>query len=368
MDPTGPTAQRFPLIARPRPPCTALPARIQTLTALADQATRDRDLTAASRVHNQAALIASDCGNPDLARAWCHGHARAYLTTARHDTTTARHALEPLINLARLHIRAGNGHPALALLQDLHQAVQTRTDTTIDGITVPAAAFTSNDDHHCELSQWLWSVLLADGSRALTTAGRWHDAEALLRRHHGIGRRMLDGRQVAVIARAVNSDHTRALQLLAETQPGEPWEAAVTACLTALTRPTGSRLPVEHLTALGSQYRNLPVDRTLTHFRTRLGLSIIDGIGDPGHPVAQRTAHDLIADALNTCDGYAARDLLAHPACLAASTLEQTQELATVLEQSNLGQQLPTTLIDILEAALASTESLIIRYVSANAA
>lgn len=103
MDPTGPTAQRFPLIARPRPPCTALSTRIHNLAALADQATRDDDVTAASRVHNQAALIASDCRQPDLARAWCHRHARAYLTTARHNTTMARHALEPLVNLARLH-------------------------------------------------------------------------------------------------------------------------------------------------------------------------------------------------------------------------------------------------------------------------
>lgn len=33
----------------------------------------------ASAVHNRAALLASDCGLPDLAREWCHRHADAYL-------------------------------------------------------------------------------------------------------------------------------------------------------------------------------------------------------------------------------------------------------------------------------------------------
>ncbi|MDM4723399.1 hypothetical protein QTQ03_28760 [Micromonospora sp. WMMA1363] len=152
MDPTGPVARRFPLIARSRPPCTALTARIRVLTALAEQAATEHDLTAAARVCNQAALIASDCAQPDLARTWCHRHARVWLKHPPADSRRARLALEPLINLARLHIRDGDGDTAVLLLDQLFQATRTRTDTVIDGITVPTAALTRAPDTHRELT------------------------------------------------------------------------------------------------------------------------------------------------------------------------------------------------------------------------
>jgi len=62
-----------------------------------------------------------------------------------------------------------------------------------------------------------------DGTRALTSTGRWHDAEAHLRHQNGIGHRMLDGRQATVIAAATTGDTTTAQKLVAETVPGEPW-------------------------------------------------------------------------------------------------------------------------------------------------
>jgi hypothetical protein len=359
MDATGPIAQRFPLIARPRPPCTALSARITSLAALADRASRDGDSTAASRVHNQAALIASDCGQPELARAWCHRHARAYLDGSPPDAAGARQALEPLVNLARLHIRAGDGDAAVALLDDLYQAVLNRTTTVIDGITVPAAALTSSPDSHRELSRWLWSVHLADGTRALTTAGRWHDAETQLQQHNGIGQRMLDGRQVAIIARTTRGEHAEALHLLAETEADEPWEAAVTACLTALARPADRPVPVAHLKAMINQYRRLQPDPTLAVFRTRLALSIIDAIGNANHPAAQSTARDLIRAVLGSRDGYAARDLLAHRACVSVGTAEQTRELATVLRDGGLSRPVPPSSLTVLKTAMATSEAVI---------
>lgn len=79
MDPTGPIARRFPLIARPRPACGPLNVRVGELCALADAAERDGNPSSASAVFNQAALLASDVGLPNLARAWCHRHAELYL-------------------------------------------------------------------------------------------------------------------------------------------------------------------------------------------------------------------------------------------------------------------------------------------------
>lgn len=68
-------ARRFPLVARSRPPCAPLDARVGELCRLADSAARSTDPTAASAVYNQAALLASDAGLPELARTWCHRHA-----------------------------------------------------------------------------------------------------------------------------------------------------------------------------------------------------------------------------------------------------------------------------------------------------
>jgi hypothetical protein len=362
MDPNGPIAQRFPLIARPRPPSTALRARISTLAALADAAVRDRDPTIAARVHNQAALIASDCGQPDLARTWCHRHARTYPHDQPADAHTARQALEPLVNLARLHIRAGHGETALALIDTLYHAISTRTDTVIDGIPVPAATLTRTPEDHTELSRWLWAVHLADGTRALTATGRWHDAEARLQQHNGIGQRMLDGRQVAVITRIVRGDHAEAIHLLAATQPGQPWEIALTTCLTALAQ-TATPVTDAHLTTLIEQYHQLQPDLSLTLFRARLALTIIDAIGDTHHPSAQTMAHDLIRAVLDSRDGYAARDLVSHHPCALLATPEQAEELTTVIRHAGLGRRLPPLLTSRLEAVLATSEAVISRQI-----
>lgn len=106
MDPHGATARRFPLVARVRPPCLPLHTRIDKLTELADTALTQAYQGLASSVFNQAALLASDLDLPDLARQWCHQHAAAYLQHTPLTGMDAIRALEPIVNLARLHIRA----------------------------------------------------------------------------------------------------------------------------------------------------------------------------------------------------------------------------------------------------------------------
>ncbi len=78
----------------------------------------------------------------------------------------ARHALEPLVNLARLHIRDGHGDQAFQLLEDLYRAVTDRAGTVIDGIDLPADDLTRTDEDHRELVRWLWTVHLSDSPRA----------------------------------------------------------------------------------------------------------------------------------------------------------------------------------------------------------
>ncbi|MGH3735015.1 MAG: hypothetical protein ACRDT6_05265 [Micromonosporaceae bacterium] len=328
--------------------------------ARARAADKDSDTTAASAVYNLAALIASDCGLPDLARQWCHEHAAAYLRAPAMGAQEARHALEPLVNLARLHIRDGNGDAAFHLLDNLYEAVDTRTDTVIDGIPIPAATITTTDTDHRELRRWLWSVHLADGTRALTSAGRWQDAHQHLQARKGIGRRMLDGRQVAVIAHATADDHDGALELLDTTAPGEPWQDAVTACLTALcAEPNNSAI---HRTDALKRYRRLVPKPPLAVFQTRLGLSVLDAIGGAEHPAARDLAAHLVTQVIATRDGYIARDLLAHDGCVALINDDQARDIAAALDTSGLGRQaIPSQLRANLSAALATSAAVLAR-------
>ncbi|WP_439681593.1 hypothetical protein [Embleya sp. MST-111070] len=345
MDATGPTARRFPLVPRPRPACRPLPQRVAELTETAREAARTGDREEASAVHNLAALLASDCGLPDLARQWCHRHAHLYLRARPLSAQAVRQALEPLINLARLRIRAGDGLGACAFVDTLHTAVVTRSDTTVDGIHIPATHMATTRDEHREIRRWLWVVLLATTARALAAAGRWEQAHTRLRLHKGVGRRMLDGRQVAVLAHATTGDTPGALELCATTVPGDPWEQVVTL------------------------YQALdPHAAGLTVFHCRLGLSVIDALTAHGHPQARALSLELIHRTTTNPDGYAVRDLLAHPTCGALLTTAQTRQLTALAHSHGLGTgTLPTVLHTEIDTALAITEAVITNSVDHDA-
>lgn len=357
MDPTGPFARRFPLVARRRPACVPLPRRVSELCDRAREAERTSDLTGAAAVHNLAALLASDCGLPDLARQWCHRQANLLLRAHPLGAQVARLALEPIINLARLYTREGQGERPFALMDTLYAAVSSRADATVDGVEIPAD-LTNSQEAHQEVRSWLWAVLLATGARALAVAGRWQEACARLRDYKGIGRRMLDGRQVAVIAHAASGDTDNALALLADTAPGEPWENAITACLTIQCH--GGLEPGE-LAKLLAPYRFLDTSAPgLALFHTRLGLSFVDAIGSINDPPARRIAGELIDRATSAGDGYAARDILAHSGCRELLTDIQRRELTNLVAACGLDTgTLPATLLADLTTALASAEEVI---------
>jgi hypothetical protein len=325
----------------------------------------------ASAVYNQAALLASDVGLPGLARQWCHQHADTYLRARPLGAQAARQALEPLVNLARLHTRDGHGDQAHQLLDTLNDAVTSRTDTVIDGLLIPAATLTATDNDHWQLRKWLWTVLLADGARALTSAGRWQDAHIHLKQHKGIGRRMLDGRQVAVIALVTAGEADGALALLAETIPGDPREDAVTSCLVVLCRRRADRLVDRDIATMLERHQQLhrltPLNVSLTVFHTRLGLTVIDAAGVVEHPIGYQVAADLIHRTKVSRDGYAAREMLAHDGCAAMLSNDQSSDLAEVLEASALGRKhIPPELSAELSAALATSKAVLLRTLTSS--
>jgi hypothetical protein len=145
--------------------------------------------------------------------------------------------------------------------------------------------------------------------------------------------------------------------MLAETEPGEPWEAAVTACLTALSQPPGQPPTNTHRDAMISTYHQLNPDPTLVTFTTRLALSIIDS--DKDRPTQEAIARHAINAVLDADDGYAARDLLNHDQATTMLRPEQNNALTHVLRRSGLNQPLPNSATQLLDAALLTAERVI---------
>lgn len=328
-------ARRFPLVARPRPSCLPLSQRVQSLSLLADSATAHGDLSTASTVYNQAALIASDIGDTDTARTWCRQHAAAYLGSAPLEAPDAIRAMEPVVNLIRLQLRTGNADAGHQQLECLFNAVAADQSAHVDGVTVPGSLVSTAQDRR-EVTAWLWAVVLADGTRSLTSANRWGEALSHIQRHRGLGRRMLDGRQVAVIAALLNADTAHANHLLANTEPGDIWEASVTDCLTVLGLRSSDlewRRPLHNLV---DTYLALPEPEGLTSFRSRLGLVVLDLLSSAEDSAARQVVTDLCRRAARAEDGYAARDALSHPLTRELATDDATKECLRLLSSCAL--------------------------------
>ncbi|MGH3800268.1 MAG: hypothetical protein ACRDTD_09080 [Pseudonocardiaceae bacterium] len=360
----GRIAQRFPLVARARPACPPLDERVREVSDLARAAlgqTGAGSLHLAASAHNKAALIASDCCLPDLARSLCRRQFDVYLRAQPLGAQAAQYALEPVVNLARLLIRGGDGEGAYRLLDTLYQAVRSRTVAVIDGRQVSFQDLTSSDEDHRTLCRWLWTVLLGDGTRALVGAGRWDQALARAEQRSGVGRRLLDGRQVAILARCLAGDPDAALTLLDESALSEPWEEPVAACLTVLCLRCGIRPADSAVAAMVEHYLGLEPVPELIVFRTRLGLTVLDLAGGVEQPSAAQVTTRLVGEAVAAGDGYAARDVLTHDGCRARLTGAEKRALSAAMQSSGLGSDaLPThltadllTAVEISEAATA---------------
>ncbi|WP_405891578.1 hypothetical protein OG427_02880 [Streptomyces sp. NBC_00133] len=365
MDPHVPIARRFPLVARFRPACLPLPARVRALVELADRAGKQGEQGLASAVYNQAALVASDLGLPDLARSMCHRHAAAYLHACPLPAMSAIRGLEPLVNLARLQIRAGRTDDGRQRLLDLFAAVGAGDAAAFEGITVPADLIRTAEDRR-EVRAWLWRVLLADGTRTLTTTGRWREALAHIEQHRGVGTRMLDGRQVAVVAALTVGDTARAEELITGTAPGDPWEQAVTASLTALCRREAGQYVDDCLADLVNTYLSHEAKPGLTVFDIRLGLTALDAVASSQHAGARSLVEDLVRRTTEAGDGYAAREVLAHPLFIALATDRQVQDCKDLVRACGLeAGALQDELYRALSAALDSSEVVITRSLTA---
>ncbi|MBM0202006.1 hypothetical protein JNW90_01910 [Micromonospora sp. STR1s_5] len=303
--------RRFPLLGRPRPACPALSERVSEVAEIAAAAGAQGENAMAEAAHalNKAALIASDCGLPDLARKWCWKHINVY---RRLDTLTALQAsylLEPVLNLARLQIRAHDGQPALHLLHAMHQAVTAGTTLLIDGKALPLTTLTGTREELGKLRQWTWLQYLSEGIRIHALSGRWDDAATHANSLNGIGQHLMDGRQAAIIAQLLDGQ-AEAAAILDDSTISQPWEQQVRSCLAVMCAAPGP----------GNPQMSTMVELFLAHepvpgyavYRARWGLTVATLVSAHHEPTAQHVLDQVAAEVLEAHDGYAAREVLGH--------------------------------------------------------
>ncbi|MEU1878023.1 hypothetical protein ABZ470_11960 [Streptosporangium sp. NPDC020072] len=330
-------ALRFPLVARPRPICRPLDIRLNQIQARADQAEQGGDdaLLRAAEALNLAALLASDCGMPHLARDLCRRqfvifHAARPLTAAH-----AQLALQPAVNLGRIHIRNGDGQRAFHLFHTLFAALQNQGTADLDGDAFSLRRFLRTTDDRRETSQWLWQVVLSEGTRALTRAGQWQEALTYATELRGIGLRLWEGRQITILTQVFGNAPDAALDLLDHTEINEPWEAAVHSCLVAMALRAAGRKTGSHAPQTLATYLDLEPDLTLVDFRTRLGLTIIDILAED-EVVASPIYDRLLTEATGVGGAHSAREVLTHPGFRARLAPARISALKSVIKAAAL--------------------------------
>ncbi|MBM2623422.1 hypothetical protein JIG36_48800 [Actinoplanes sp. LDG1-06] len=363
--------RRFPLLGRPRPACPPLPVRIREVIQNVEAAQDDEDTSQVNAAHalNKAALIASDSGMTGYARDLCLQHIDAYCDLTRPlRISEARFLLEPVLNLARLHLRAHRTSEAIQLLDQMYTAVTHHHDLTVDSRTLPLGRLVGEHHERRQLLEWVWLQLVSEGVRAYALASRWDEAARHADRHKGIGVHLMEGRQAAIIASCMANSFAAANALLAKTTPTQPWEREISACLQLMTtEPDDPRL-LRHIKSATIHYTERPATPGYHSYRVRLGLTI----ATLAHPTQPELANELInrvvEDALDSADGYAARDAHSLRTFNEGISSDQHSRLRRLMTDSGLGvRSLPdTTHHELKKAATEAAATLRIALVSAS--
>jgi hypothetical protein len=349
----------FPLVPRPRPPGLPLRARVAELTALAadtEQGTRQEQATRAAAVLNMAALIASDCGVPAQARELCRRQYELLAQLAPLPSWAVRLAMQPVLNIPRQLIRDGRGDDARAILKAIYSAALSRATAVVDGIRIDFGALSSTVDGRKEACTLAWTAVLADGTRALTQAGRWKEAAEFAAAYRGTGARLLDGRQAAILALIADGRPNEAAQMVEHSTVEDAWEHAVRAVLAVLCQRAAGQDPVPGTaTMLGTAWTLVQVQDPATAVtRTRIGLTALALAGHSDTMKAPAVRAALITAA--NADAYVARDLLTAWRSW-SPTSAQRSRLRALVQASGLDTgAIPGRLHDQLTSAVRRAE------------
>lgn len=322
-------SRRFPLLSRPRPECPTLAERVAEISRIAQSArTDDADVLAqATHALNKAALLVSDCGLTHFARDLCWQQINVFRDVGPAlRVSEAGYMLAPVLNLARLDIRAGGGDEAVDALERMLHAVKNRVDLEIDGRTLPLANLIGTREDHKKLHEWAWKACIADGVRALVVQGRWEDAVNHAARHRGIGRHLLEGRQAAIVAACLAGRPVTASELLKESILTEPWERQVASCLSAMcSYAAGTAVTADVEVMVNTFLEQQPIPG-YAPYRARFGMTAVTLAAAADPTAAKRVLDRTAEEALKSADGYAGREVATHKNTIVR--LDETDRLA----------------------------------------
>lgn len=298
----------------------------------------EHGIAAAAHALNKAALIASDAGMADLAEDLCWQHINVYRHLTRPLTIfEARYMLEPVINLARLQIRAEQGRPALQLLKDLYEAVTQRGNLTVGNQTLPTGNLAGDQAERRKLREWAWLHLLGEGIRTHTLAGRWTDAAEHARAHNGVGAHLMEGRQAVIIAARIQDNLPESRELLAAAAPTQPWERQVAACLHMMCWPEDGAVIARCLTPATPRPAIPSPAANYASYRAKLGLTLAILADDTRPALAAKLLNRVAQHAIHSGDGYAARDVLGFREPQTGITESQQARLRGIAAEAGLG-------------------------------
>jgi hypothetical protein len=298
-------ATRFPLICRPHLYYSRFADRVNEVRTCASKATQDLPLTerinSACAVWNLSALIASDCGMPDLAADLCSRQLRLFRPAWPVTRDVAIAALQPVVNLIRLTARAGDRDAAYQQLIGLHGAVHHGGTVTIYGEALDFTGFTTAETIR-HITPWMRTLMVEDGTRLLASTGQWARAARHATTFDDAPDRLNDSRQTTIIARLHAADPDHAARLIDTATITHPWEHAVAALLrhhaAAVTRwPTDGYLTA----ALHAAERVLDDSPPHTRmFRVRLVLAALDLAADARQVHGKHLYRAIVAETSAT--------------------------------------------------------------------
>ncbi|MFD3514891.1 hypothetical protein [Streptomyces sp. NPDC058657] len=362
-------ARRIPLIPRSHLVYPTFTARIDEVANCAEKSTQDRPLperiNLACAAWNLSALVASDCGLPDLARDLCLRQLRIFQTALPLTGDTAIAGLQPIINLVRLTARAEDPQTAYHQLMSVRRALHQGGSFTIHGHPFHSAGFATEATLE-HIQPWLHSLLLDDGTRLLAASGQWNRAAQHATVYDEAPARLHTSRQAAVIANLhTTGDPVTVHSLLDRATITEPWERAVEKILRHYADHRTNRATPEGFATAARAVQDAlePGPPNLRMFRVRLALAAISLMPKDHEAWGQPLYNAIVSDTVGSGDAHAAREILRQPVDLASKWSDR--ELRATVRSGHLGQgALPEPVLSTLEQAARTAGASLIHCLS----
>lgn len=370
-DPQERFLARFPLVPQRRFRCPDLETNVHNVRECANSSrepvTAEERINRACTVWNLSALIAADCGLPDLAVDLCRQQFQIFRAASPISGAAVIPSLQPLVNLARLTRRAGDPEGAYRELEAINRAVRGGGMVMIHGEPVDFNGLFA--DCPSTVDRWLRDVMCADGTRALAGAGQWAQAATHAETYDDADTPLRESRQTRIIAHVTSGQTDTALDMIDNTVTLTDWERAVASCLRGYVLLRNQSLgPTEVIDLLNTVRRACgATDRPTALFRARLGLAAVDLALAAGSQ-ARVLCTELVEDAERSADAFVAREVLEHAECRTWATPEQADALGVLVAQAGIGAgQIPETILSDLMRSVEIAESVLAKTLGTTA-